>query len=209
MVEAQSPFATVARKIGNPRLEKVLAQLAANIAMEAQSAERIPKRSEVRDNLKLLKGEARRFEKALSKISLLDISFSAIECLRVARKTARDVSEVCDKTLSNISVKRGAPKRPGKITCALIVIEAWDFARGRPPGANNPKAQKACEDYWRAYGGPPIGKEEPGNWRKTLKDALADRSALRRYIRDEIRFEAERRSSELSAMGAGRVRKRR
>jgi hypothetical protein len=142
-------------------------------------------------------------------ISLLDISFSAIECLRVARKTTRDVSEVCDKTLSNISLKLGAPKRPGRITCALIVIEAWDFARGGPPGANNPKAQKACEDYWRAYGGPPIGKGEPGNWRKTIKDALADRSALRRYIRDEIRFEAERRSSELSAMGVGKVRKRR
>src|SRR6185503_17622495 len=94
----------------------------------------IPKRSEVRDNLKLLKGDARRFEKALSKISLLDISFSAIECLRVARKTARDVSEVCDKTLSNISLKRGAPKRPGRITCALIVIEAWDFARADHPG---------------------------------------------------------------------------
>jgi hypothetical protein len=82
MVEVQSPFATVARKIGNSRLEKVLAQLAANIATEVHSAERIPKRSEVRDNLKLLKGEARRFERALSKISLLDISFSAIECLR-------------------------------------------------------------------------------------------------------------------------------
>jgi hypothetical protein len=197
MVEAQSPFATVARKIGNPRLERVLAQLAANIATEVPGAERIPKRSEVRDNLKLLKGEARRFEKALSKISLLDISFSAIKCLRVARKITRDVSDVCDKTLSNISLKRGMPKRPGRITCALIVIEAWDFARGGPPGANNPKAQKACEDYWRAYGGPPIGKGEPGSWRKTMKDALADRSALRRYIRDEIRFEAERRSSEL------------
>ena len=179
------------RKIGNPRLEKVLAQLAANIATEAPGAERISKRSEVRDSLKLLKGEARRFEKALSKISLLDISFSAIECLRVARKTTRDVSEVCDKILSNISLKRGAPKRPGRITCALIVIEAWDFARGGPPGASNPKAQKACEDYWRAYGGPPIGKGDPGSWRKTMKDALADRSALRRYIRDEIRFEAE------------------
>ena len=46
MVEAQSPFANVARKIGNPRLEKVLAQLAANIATEVHSAERIP--SEVR-----------------------------------------------------------------------------------------------------------------------------------------------------------------
>ena len=95
MVDVQSPFATVARKIGNPRLEKVLAQLAANIATEVHSAERIPKRSEVRDNLKLLKGEARRFEKALSKISLLDISFSAIE-LAFARKTTRDVSKVCD-----------------------------------------------------------------------------------------------------------------
>ena len=65
MVEVQSPFATVARKIGNPRLEKALAQLAANIATEAPGAERISKRSEVRDSLKLLKGEARRFEKAL------------------------------------------------------------------------------------------------------------------------------------------------
>ena len=85
MVEVQSSFATVARKIGNSRLEKVLAQLAANIATEVHSAERIPKRSEVRDNLKLLKGEARRFEKALSKISLLDISFSAIELALHAR----------------------------------------------------------------------------------------------------------------------------
>ena len=58
MVEVQSSFATVARKIGNSRLEKVLAQLAANIATEVHSAERIPKRSEVRDSLKLLKGEA-------------------------------------------------------------------------------------------------------------------------------------------------------
>jgi hypothetical protein len=196
-------FASVARKIGNRRLEKVLAQLAANVETEVHNAKHIPKRSDVRDNLKLLKGEAQRFEKALNKISLLDVPSAAIERLRVARKTTRDVSALYDNVLSNISVKRG-PKRPGRVTCALIVIEAWAFARGRPPGANNAKAQEACEDYWRAYGGSPIGKGDADNWRKTIKDALADRSALRRYIRDEIQFEAERSSSELS-----RVRNRR
>jgi hypothetical protein len=191
-------FASVARKIGNPRLEKVLAQRAADIETEVHNAKFIRKPSNVRDSFKLLKNEAQRFEKALSKISLLDVPASAIECLPVARKAVREVSALCDKALSNISVKRGAPKRPGRGTCALIVIEAWTFARGRLPGANNPKTQEACEDYWRASGGPPIGKEgDPGNWRKTLKEALADRSAFRRYIRDEIRLEAERRSSEL------------
>jgi hypothetical protein len=75
----QSDSIIALSQCGKSRLEKVLAQLAANIATKVHSAERIPKRSEVRDSLKLLKGEARRFEKALSKISLLDISFSAID----------------------------------------------------------------------------------------------------------------------------------
>jgi hypothetical protein len=191
-------FASVARKIGNPRLEKVLAQRAADIETELHNAKFIRKPSNVRDSFKLLKGEAQHFEKALNKISLLDVPASAIGCLPVARKAVREVSALCDVALSDISVKRGAPKRPGRVTCALIVIEAWAFARGRLPGANNPKAQEACEDYWQAKFGLSIGKEDdPGNWRRTLKEALADRSAFRRYIRDEIRLEAERRSSEL------------
>lgn len=198
MVKAQSPFASVARKIGSRRLEKVLAQLAANIEIEVHNAKFIPKRSDARNNFTLLKGEAQRFEKALNKISLLDVPANAIECLPRARKSMREVSALCDVALSNVSAKPGAPKRPGRVTCALIVIEAWAFARGKPPGANSPKAQEACEDYWRACGNRPIGKEgDPGNWRRTVKDALADRSAFRRYIRDEIRLEAERRSSEL------------
>ena len=199
-------FASVARKIGNPRLEKVLAQLAANVETDVHNAKHTPKRSDVRDNLKLLKGEAKRFEKALSKISMLDVPLGAIKSLGSARKSTRDVSALCDNALSNITVKRGAPKRPGRVTCALIVIEAWTFTHGRPPGANNAKAQEACEDYWRAYGGPPIGKGDPGNWRRTIKSALADRRALRRYIRDEIRLEAEGRSSDLSKMASRGVR---
>ena len=189
-------FANVARKIGNPRLEKVLAQLAAN-----HSAKSASRRADLRGDVGLLKKQAEGFEKALSRISkgfrLLDLPVDANECLPNARKTSRDVAALCDKALSLISRKSGRLKRPGRETCALIVIEAWSFVHGKPPGANNAKAQEACDDYWRAYGGSPIGKADTGNWRKTIKDALAVRSALRRYIRDEIRFEAEGRSSEL------------
>src|SRR5262245_59259183 len=131
MVKAQSPFASVARKIGNRRLEKVLAQLSANISTEVQNTKHLPKVSDVRNNFRLLKGEAQRFERALGRISLLDVPVSAIECLPDARKTTRDISALCDKALSNISVKRGAPKRPGRVTCALIIIEEGAFERGR------------------------------------------------------------------------------
>jgi hypothetical protein len=201
-------FASVARKIGNPRLEKVLAQLAANVETDVHNAKSVSHRADLRGDLGSLKKQAEGFEKALSRISkgfrLLDLPIDAAESLPNARKTTRDIAAFCDKALSIISPKAGAPKKPGRVTCALIVIEAWHFARGRPPGANNAKAQEACDDYWRAYGGPPIGKGDPGNWRRTIKDALADRSALRRYIRDEIRFEAERRSSELSTKASAR-----
>jgi hypothetical protein len=206
-------FASVARKIGNPRLEKVLAQLATNVETDVHNAKSVPRRADLREDVGLLKKQAEGFEKALSRISkgfrLLALPIGAIECLPNARKTARDVTELCDEALSIISPKAGASKKPGRVTCALIVIEAWSFVHGKPPGANNAKAQEACEDYWRAYGGPPIGKGDPGNWRRTIKSALAVRSALRRYIRDEIRLEAEGRSSELSKIASRGVRNRR
>jgi hypothetical protein len=163
-------FASVARKIGNPRLEKVLAQRAVDIETEVHNTKFIRKPSDVRNSFNVLKSEAQRFEKALSNISMLDVPAYAIERLPVARKAVREVSTLCDEALSDTSVKRGAPKKPGRVTCALIVIEAWAFAHGRLPGANNPKTQEACEEYWRASGGPPIGKEgDPSNWRKTVK----------------------------------------
>ena len=205
-------FASVARKIGNPRLEKVLAQLAANVEADVPNAKSVSRRVDLRGDVGSLKKQAEGFERALSRISkgfrLLDLPLEANESLPNARKTIRDVAVFCDRALSMISGKAGRSK-PGRETCALIVIEAWSFVHGKPPGANNTKAQEACDDYWRAYGGPPIGKDDSGNWRRTLKHALAVRSALRRYIRDEIRLETESRSSERSTIVSRRARNRR
>src|SRR5262245_66051796 len=100
MVKAQSPFASVARKIGNRRLEKVLAQLAANIRTEVHNAKHIPKLRDVRDKFRVLEGEGERFEKALGGIWLLDVPASAMECLRDAGRTARGVSALCEWGLS-------------------------------------------------------------------------------------------------------------
>src|SRR5262249_32644736 len=63
---------------------------------------------------------------------------------------------------------------PGKITCALIVIEAWAFVKGKPPSHNNEDAQEACEAYWLACGG-----QSSAKWQWQLKLARADRSARR------------------------------
>jgi hypothetical protein len=138
--------------------------------------------------VKALKTKASSFEKALNQISkrLLELPASAVESLPAARKVTRDIVALCDTALRNISAKGGRTKIPGRVTCALIVIEAWAFAKGKTPGANNSKTQEACEDYWRACGGQPVGKGEPGNWRLTMADALAKESALGRYIRNEI-----------------------
>src|SRR5262245_27195249 len=82
-----------------------------------------------------------------------------------------------------ISTKRGAPRKPGRVTCALIVIEALALVKGKAPAAKSPTAQSACEKYWRCCGGK---AGDPANWRQTIGTALADQSTWRRHIRDEI-----------------------
>lgn len=186
----ESPFANIARKIGDPRLERTLEDLAANVRNEIHNAEFVSPRADVRDDVKRLKAEARRFEIALNKVSkrMLDLPAREIDCLPKARQAMRDVIALCDKTLSTTPAKGGRSKTPGRVTCALIVIEAWIFVHHEGPGANNVDAQEVCDDYWRACGGQAIGKEsDPSNWRRPITDALSGQSALRRNIRDEIR----------------------
>jgi hypothetical protein len=190
----EGAFANVALKIGDRRLATVLAQLAANVKTHIHNASVIPRRSDVRADVEALKAKAEALEKALSRISkgfrFLHLPLVATEIVPRARETTSNVIGFCDKALANISVKRGAPKKPGRVVCALIVIEAWAWAHGKAPhGAHSPKALEACEDFWRACGGPPIGRGDPDNWREAFKAALAlptDRG-LRRSIRDEIR----------------------
>jgi hypothetical protein len=186
----ESPFVSIARKIGDPRLEKTLEELAVNVKNEIHNAKFVSLRTDVRGDVKRLKADARRFEIALNNVSkrILDLPAREIDCLPKARQAMRDVVALCDKTLSTTSAKGGRSKAPGRVTSALIVIEAWVIVHQEAPGANNVDAQEVCDDYWRACGGQPIGKEgDPSNWRRPMIDALSSQGALRRYIRDEFR----------------------
>jgi hypothetical protein len=55
-------FASVARDIGNPRLAKVLTDLASNVKSEVRSAEFRHKRADIRADMKKLKDQTKRFE---------------------------------------------------------------------------------------------------------------------------------------------------
>src|SRR5262249_41572172 len=150
----------------------------------------IPKSREVKRDIERLRREARRFEIALSRVSkrLLDLPTDASQNLKKAKETLNDIAELCNTSLAIISTKRGALKKPERLTCALIVIEAFALVKDRVPGANNFTVQSACEDYWQACGG---YASDPANWRRTIDTALKDQSAWRRHIRNEIRLGTE------------------
>jgi hypothetical protein len=192
-------FVGVARKIGDPGLAKVLEALSVNIKTERHNAnfnKEYHNRADVIAEAKTLKAKAERFSKALedfAKKRILDTSPGASKCLyppriTVVRKVIRDVISLCDNTIVVNPGKRGQ-RSPGRLTCALIVVEAWTSAHGRRPGHNNEKAQEACEDYWLAAGC------ERGRshslWERHITKALQNQSALRDFIRNEIRLSAE------------------
>ena len=184
---SEPTFASVARKIGDLRLEEALRKLAVNIKNEIHNADFVPLRAKVRSDVKRLKAEARRFEVALNRVSKLFLALPANEsdCLPVARQAMCNVIALCDTALSITSPKGGVRKKPGRVTCALIVIEAWAFVHGRTPGHHNDFAQEACDDYWRACGGTREG--DAGRWRRQITAARANKGAFRRYVHDEIR----------------------
>ena len=174
-------FASVARKIGEPRLEPVLAQLARHVRTDIHNAKFARKRSDIRRSVKKLKADARRFYNAMERVHTFELLFHD---LRNVRRETRDVIDWCDRNLRVVSDKGGVRKKPGRATCAMIVIEAWAFVHGKTPGANNHTVHAICDEYWLACGYASIG--DPRNWRASTADALASRSRLRHFIRDEI-----------------------
>src|SRR5262245_11114704 len=176
--------------IGDPRLAAPLAQLKTEVRTEVDNAAFIPKPREVKRDIERLRRDARRFEIALSRVSkrLVDLPTDADQSLKKANEALNDITELCNKSLRTISTKPGALKKPGRVTCALIVVEAFTLVKDRVPGANNFTVQSACEDYWQACGG---HASDPENWRRTIDTALKDQSAWRRHIRNEIRFGTE------------------
>src|SRR5262249_7333392 len=194
MLDEAPSFASVARKIGDRRLEKVFQHLAPNIKTEINNAKFVPLRAEVRNDVKRLKAETKRFETALNRVFErrlwgLPIEVDVLGCLFPARQTIQDIIALCDTTLSITSAKGGVTKKPGRIICAMIVIEAWIFARDGSPGANNRIVQEICDDYWRACGYKTIGKGDPGNWRRTVTEALSLLSNQGVVMRHYIQYE--------------------
>ena len=187
MLDQAHSFATVARKIGDCRLETALQELAATVVQRAihNASQFVSRRADIRSDIKRLKAEARRFETALRRISahILDMPPPDAELLE-AKRSVGQIARWCDATLSAVPGRGGAPKRPGRVACAMIVIEAWAVVRGRTPGANNKHVQEVCDDYWCACGCKSLG--DPGNWRRSMAAALKNKSQLRRYIIREV-----------------------
>jgi hypothetical protein len=168
-------------------LEKVLRELADNIDNEIHNAQVTSKRSDVRANVKQLKRDTQRLEKSLNVVSrqLLDLPFSAIERLPRVRDVLAEIFALCDKTLAITSSESGTDKKPGMVTCALIMIEAWTAVRGSVPGHNNDEFQAACEDYWRAS----TGNADTGNTSRWWRHILAAKKITgrsRKYLRADI-----------------------
>jgi len=178
-------FASVAHKIGEPRLERVLEKLADHIRTDIHNAKFTPLRSEVRSNVKQLKADAQQFEKSLNRIDLFQQLHLTFHDTHNVRQAIRNVIKWCDQGLSIVSGKAGRRKQPGRAICAMIVIEAWTWSKGKAPGANNPKVHAICDEYWLACGNQSLG--DPRNWQTSMADVLASHSHLRHVIRDEIR----------------------
>jgi hypothetical protein len=183
MLDQAPSFASVAREIGKPRLQLALEELADDVRKEINFASFVPLRSDVRKDVKQLRADAERLGKTLTRLSkerLLDVPFSRE--LELPHTSIRKLIEWCDKSLS-VSAKGGVRKQPGRTTCAMIVIAAWTYAKGKAPRANNQKVHEICDEYWRACGCQSIG--EPRNWKRSMDDALRQ-DRLRRHYQDQI-----------------------
>jgi len=183
-------FVEVAKMIGDSRLAKPLEQLAAKeVEIEVHNASfiPIPTADKLKRDIVRLRDATKRFEIARDQVSrhLLDLPSNAATALPLAKEAISQIYAMCEEALGPPR-ERDRRRKPGNLTCALIVIEAWAFANGKPPSANNEQAKEACEAYWRACGGKPSG-----NWQRMLKSARADRSRLRDLIQDQIRRGAE------------------
>jgi hypothetical protein len=186
MLDQAPSFDSVARKLGEPRLEWALEELADHLRREIRNASFVPLRSDVRNDVKQLRTDAERLDKTLTRLSkerVLDLPFPRELELRRTRQSIRKLVQWCDKSLSGISAKGGVRKHPGRTTCAIIVIEAWTYAKGKAPRANNQSVHEICDQYWRACGYASIG--ELRNWRRSMDEALRHR--LRRHYQNEIR----------------------
>ena len=197
-------FADIARDIagGEPPawLVQALEELARQVAIAGLSEEGDPKRAELRSRFVRVKTAAKKMDHTLDAIhdGFLWMTFDDLDNRRTIRGALRTATELCDRVLKKIPARGGrtrARRQAGptaRVICAFIVIEAWAIVHGKPlRGGHNGRIGEICMKYWRACGGPAIGKgskgEGPNNWRRPMEEAHSDKSALREYVRSELR----------------------
>jgi hypothetical protein len=67
--------------------------------------------------------------------------------------------------------RKGRPRSAQRDICAAVIVEAWKIIHGRYEPRSG-KLQEACNEYWRACGGEPIGEtEDIDNWRRPAERA--------------------------------------
>jgi hypothetical protein len=195
----EKPFADVATDmVGGETppewLTRALLIFARTVATTGLSEEGDPLCKEVRSRLLRVQAAANEMDRALNDIrdGLLRMTSKDVDEFPAIRQALRKAVEMSDRALK--SIPRGGRKRArrmagptARVTCAIVVIEAWTALRGKPRGSHNVSIGEICEKYWRACGGPRTGKDgNPENWRRPTKEALADQSALRRYVHSEL-----------------------
>jgi hypothetical protein len=175
-------------------LTRALMEFARTVATTGLTEERDPLCKEVRSRFLRVQAAASEMDRALDGIrdGLLWMTPKDIDAFPAIRQALRKAVEMSDRTFK--SIPSGGRKRArrlagptARVTCAIVVIEAWTALHGKPRGGHNDSIGEICEKYWRACGGPRTGKDgDPGNWRRPMKEALADQSALRRYVHSEL-----------------------
>jgi len=171
-------------------LTRALMEFARTVATAGSTEEHDPLCKEVRSRFLRVQVAASEMDDALNGIGdgSLWMRLKDIDDLRAFRQALRKAVEMSDRALKNIPSRgRKRARRLGgptaRVTCAIVVIEAWTALHGKPRGSHNDSIGEICEKYWRACGGDRTGKDgDPGNWRRPMKEALADQSAIRRYI---------------------------
>ena len=178
-------------------LKQALMQFARTVATTGLREESDPLCKEVRGRFLRLQAAAEKMDRALNGIrdGWLWMMGKDVADLPAVRQAIRKAIEMSDRALDGIphGGRRRARRMAGptaRVACAIIVIEVWTIVHGKLGGGHNDRVGEICGKYWRACGGPHIGKGSKGgganNWRRPMKEAFADESALRRYVQTEL-----------------------
>jgi hypothetical protein len=92
-------------------------------------------------------------------------------------------------TATRLSKKKGRPRSPAHMACALMVAGTWFEVHGKAPGHTSVRANDACNLLWQLDGGgrPRQNSNNFERWRDHLKRATDDRLRLVEAITRTIR----------------------